>query len=150
MLFRSVMAQGAVGACVNIGGDLRVVGQGPEGRGWSVRVEHPLDATKTAAMLWLSRGAVATSATNRRRWVCADGTEQHHLIDPSTGTPVDSPWSGITVIAGSACRAEVFATAGMVAGATAIDMFNNLNVDALLIDSDGIATAVGQAASFLA
>ena len=44
----------------------------------------------------LVRGALATSGTDRRRWVRA-GRPQHHLIDPRTGSPSLSPWQQVTV-----------------------------------------------------
>ena len=37
----AVMADGAGGACVNLGGDLAVRGVGPHGGGWTVTVEGP-------------------------------------------------------------------------------------------------------------
>src|SRR3954471_11235084 len=36
-----VMAAGADGVCVNLGGDVRVAGAGPTGSAWTVAIEHP-------------------------------------------------------------------------------------------------------------
>ncbi len=39
-----LLAAGAEGVCVNLGGDVRVCGAGPDGNGWTVAVEHPWSA----------------------------------------------------------------------------------------------------------
>jgi hypothetical protein len=44
------------------------------------------------------------------------GRALHHIIDPVTGAPADTPLGSATVIAGDAWRAEVLATAVLVAG----------------------------------
>ena len=86
------------GPClVNAGGDLAV-----RGGAWPVGVEH--------LTLLLERGAIATSGRDRRRWT-RDGREHHHLIDPRTGAPADTPLLRATVVAASAAEAEVLAKA---------------------------------------
>src|SRR2546422_3290822 len=52
----------------------------------------------------LHAGGLATSGTDRRRWLRA-GEAQHHLIDTSTGRPARSPWRQATVAAGSCLAA---------------------------------------------
>ena len=44
----------------------------------------------------LVRGALATSGSATRSWR-RGGELQHHLIDPRTGVPADSPWDQVTV-----------------------------------------------------
>jgi FAD:protein FMN transferase len=105
LLTADLMASGASGACVNLGGDLRVAGQAPGGAAWRVAVpglDRPIAVTN---------GAVATSSRLRRAW-----GSMHHLIDPSTGLPADSGVRSVTVIARSAWEAEVLAKAAFLAG----------------------------------
>jgi thiamine biosynthesis lipoprotein len=73
-------------------------------------VEVPADGTVT-----LQRGGLATSGTDRRRWL-RGGEEQHHLIDPATGRPSRSPWRLVTVAAGSCLAADVAAKAALLLG----------------------------------
>ena len=44
-----LLAAGARGACVNLGGDLRVTGEAPGGGTWTVAVEHPGSAAADRA-----------------------------------------------------------------------------------------------------
>ena len=68
--------------------------------GGSVRVTH---------------GGLATSGTTKRRWLRA-GVWQHHLIDPRTGSPAESPWAEVTVSAGTCLQADVAAKAAFLLG----------------------------------
>jgi len=63
----------------------------------------------------LVRGALATSGTDRRRWL-RGGRVQHHLIDPSTGAPASSPWEQVTVCGLSCVGADVAAKAAFLLG----------------------------------
>jgi thiamine biosynthesis lipoprotein len=99
------LAERLTGNCVvNLGGDLRALGEGPEGRGWPVAVG---DGT-----LLLTDSGAATSGTRRRRW----GAQLHHLIDPRTGLPSRSDLELTSVVTQTAARAEVTAKATLLAG----------------------------------
>ncbi|MFN8025095.1 MAG: FAD:protein FMN transferase [Acidimicrobiia bacterium] len=111
-----LLAAGARGVLVNMGGDLRAVGDPPGQGAWVVEIEDPLGTGRTG-MVTLGTGAIATSTRLRRMWTAADGRAQHHLIDPRTGEPAHSGLASVTVIAGEAWRAEVLAKAAFVAGA---------------------------------
>jgi thiamine biosynthesis lipoprotein len=105
---------GAIGACVNIGGDLRVEGASPRPGGWLVGVEHPRDPFLLGC-LRLRGGAVATSSRVKRSWGPADH-RHHHIIDPTTGLPAYSGLQSVTAVASEGWRAEALATAAFLAG----------------------------------
>ena len=109
-----LLAKGARGACVNIGGDLRVDGAPPEGDGWRIDVCDPWTDEPTT-VLHLTRGSVATSTRLRRTWLA--GTDiRHHLIDPATGRPAECAIASTTVVASHGWRAEVLAKGAFLAG----------------------------------
>jgi thiamine biosynthesis lipoprotein len=122
----AALEAGALGVCVNIGGDLRVEGIAPHGGTWTIAVERPGRA-EPLAVLDVAGGAVATSTTTRRRWT-VDGELRHHVIDPRTGRPSDTDVDVLTVVAGEAWRAEVLATGCLLRGADRA--FDLLDVDA--------------------
>lgn len=64
----------------------------------------------------LGAGGLATSSTARRRWRVG-GREVSHLIDPRTGSPVESPVVSATVVAATALEAEAGAKAVVLLGA---------------------------------
>jgi len=63
----------------------------------------------------VTRGGLATSGTTKRRWLRA-GVWQHHLIDPRSGMPADSPWAEVTVNAGTCLKADIAAKAAFLLG----------------------------------
>ncbi|HTD50339.1 MAG TPA: FAD:protein FMN transferase [Acidimicrobiia bacterium] len=132
-------AAGAEGVCVNLGGDVRVEGTGPAGNGWTVAVDYP-QRGRPIAHLGVARGAVATSTTLRRRWR-VDGQIRHHLIDPATGRPAVSDVRFVTVVAGHAWTAEVFAKAVLLQGASVTFDLTALGAAALTVDRHGRVAA---------
>jgi thiamine biosynthesis lipoprotein len=131
-----VLAAGAEGVCVNLGGDVRVSGTGPSGDGWTVAVVHPWSAAPIAC-LGLAEGAVATSTTLRRRWQAGAET-RHHLIDPRSGLPSSTDVNLVTVAAAQAWAAEVLAKAALLAGSgPALDVLEGAGVEGLAVDDSG-------------
>jgi thiamine biosynthesis lipoprotein len=102
-----LVADGAAGVCINLGGDVRVSGTGPAGTAWNIAVEHP-NHTAPLATLGLCEGAVATSTTLCRQWEI-DGETRHHIIDPTTGQPSTTTRTFVSVVTGHAWAAEVMA-----------------------------------------
>lgn len=140
LVCREMLAAGAAGVCVNLGGDVRVAGEAPHGPGWTVAIEHPWSATPLA-LVGVVDGAVATSTTLRRRWR-VDGESRHHLIDPQTGLPSDSDIALASVIASDAWMAEVLAKAVLLAGsAHPFDLIDGTGVEALIVDEKGRVNA---------
>ena len=63
-----IIDQGADGAFVSVGGDIRMAGRPPIGDGWLVGVRTSPDHDPVASLA-MSGGAIATSTTERRRWL---------------------------------------------------------------------------------
>jgi len=63
----------------------------------------------------LLRGALATSGSDRRRWV-RGGELRHHLIDPDTGGSSTSPWLQVTVCGATCVGADIAAKAAFLSG----------------------------------
>jgi thiamine biosynthesis lipoprotein len=144
-----LMAEGAVGALVNVGGDLRAVGVAPEGNGWVVAIDDPNDADRVIATVALQAGAVASSWRTKRVWNAPDGTTRHHLIDPATGMPAASGLAGVTVVTGKGWQAEVLAKAAFLAGpveGAALLVANDAS--GLLVADDGELYEVGAWSQF--
>ena len=126
----------AAGALVNLGGDLRAVGFGPDGDDWTVELD-PAASGRPLATVSIEQGAVATSTTLRRRWEL-DDEERHHLIDPATGRPATGDLVAVTVLAAHGWQAEVLAKAALVAGlAAGAALVEHLGAEALLVDRHG-------------
>lgn len=135
-----LIALGAAGVCVSVGGDLRVSGAAPDGEAWRITVDAPWDDSAPVARLRLVDGAVATSSRLRRRWVGADDAEHHHLIDPATDTSAHSPVLAATAVASEGWQAEVLAKAAFLDAGPGLELIDRLGAAALVMVPDGLLT----------
>lgn len=146
-LVAGCIVRGAAGACANVGGDLAVAGESPDGAGWLLAVDHGPAAGVRLGGVRLRRGGLATSTTRRRRWVDDDGRTLHHLLDPATGRPVDDDGArpvDVTVVAPRAATAEVLAKVAFVAPAALPGLLADAGAGALVTHADGATSAVGR------
>ncbi|MGW9024924.1 FAD:protein FMN transferase [Streptomyces sp. NPDC055722] len=143
LVAQELMAAGADGVCVNLGGDVRTAGSAPGADAWVVAVEDEARPGTDLAWLALTEGAVATSTRLRRRWQ-RQGRELHHLIEPGSGAPATSDVDSVTVVAGEAHWAEVLAKAALIAGLSAgAALLETHGVAGLLVTKDGTAHRAG-------
>jgi thiamine biosynthesis lipoprotein len=142
-----LIAEGVGGVCINIGGDLRVLGDSPSGNGWTLAIEHPL-STAPIALVGLTEGAVATSSVLKRTWKFGERTH-HHLIDPATGEPSESDLALASIITGEGWKAEVLAKAALLRGrARAFDLIDAATVG-VVVDHSGLIDASNGFSKFL-
>lgn len=113
-------ARGVTSACIGMGGDIRAFGpgNGPDGRGWTITVDDPLDPTRAWFTHVVDDAAIVTSTDRIRHWERA-GHDVHHLVDPTTGLPARTGLAAVVVAAPSCADAEVLAKAAFVAGPVA-------------------------------
>jgi len=143
MVSAGLMARGVEGALVNLGGDIRCRGRGPSGD-WRIAIEHPDDPSLPGvAEITLTQGALCTSGVRKRRWIRADGTEVHHLIDPATGLPTDAPVAQVSVVAPRAWLAEALTKAVVLAGPDdAAPMLAHHRAAAIAVTADGTVVKI--------
>ena len=100
---------------VDCGGDIAVGGVSAQVRPYEIDVEHPLTHSPIGSIK-VARGGIATSGLNVRIWRRADGRYAHHLLDPSTGSPVWSGLIGATALGDSALEAETLSKIALLLG----------------------------------
>ena len=129
-----LMAAGARGVCVDLGGDVAVAGTAADGDPWVIGVEDPFANDRDIARILLAAGAVATSSRLERQWH-TDRGPAHHLIDPTTGRPAQGGLATVTVVASTAAWAEVLTKATLVSGDDGIPA--SLGCTGLVVTLDG-------------
>lgn len=112
-----LLAAGADGCCINVGGDLRVRGTAPDGEGWVIGLDCPGATDGQRLRVRLADGAVCTSTVLARRWAAPGGGHtEHHLRHPRTGAALGTGLWSVTVVAADALQAEVLTKTAFVAG----------------------------------
>lgn len=87
----------------------------------------------------LERGGLATSSVATRAWR-RGGERRHHLIDPATGLPSESPWRDVTVAAQSCYIADVAAKAALLLGHAGPSWLDRRQLAGRFVDHDGHVT----------
>lgn len=113
LLAQKALESGAVGVMVELGGDISVAGQAPDGHAWHLGVENPFDDETHVQVVSLLRGGVVTSSQLKRRFGSGEKVT-HHLVNPDTHLSAETLVQTVTVIAATAARAEVLAKRGFV------------------------------------
>jgi thiamine biosynthesis lipoprotein len=117
-----LIASGASGGLVDVGGDIRCFGRREDGGNWQIGIQSPFDPgePELIATLTVADEAVCTSG-NYRRFSEIGGKRYSHIVDPRTGLPADVTPS-VTVIAPTATVADAWATALSVLGADGLKL----------------------------
>lgn len=130
------------GALISLGGDLAIAGAVPDD-GWPVRIAEdsslPPDAVvpgKPAEVVTIREGALATSSTTVRQWR-RDRVSVHHLIDPRTGLPAQSPWRTVSVAAATCVDANAAATAALIRGDDGPAWLERVGLAARFVETSG-------------
>lgn len=135
---RVISRRYGVSTLVELGGDIAVAGERPDG--WQLRVAERDGGH--GQIVTIHRGGLTTSTTTVRRWTRA-GRPVHHIVDPRTGLPAAGPWRTASVYGESALAANTASTAAVVLGAGAEQWLTANGHAARLLGPDGRPQYVG-------
>lgn len=110
---------------VSAGGDLAA-------RATGVEVALP-----DGEIVTLEHGGIATSGTATRSWL-RGGVRQHHLIDPRTWKPAETPWTTVTAVGAACLAADIAAKAGFLLGDDGPRRLDEHGVAARFVTDDGV------------
>ncbi|AWR22338.1 FAD:protein FMN transferase [Aurantimicrobium photophilum] len=113
LIAQFALDQGAYGVMVELGGDIVVQGDAPDGVAWRLGVQDPFAHEGHASIVRLQRGAIATSSQVKKRFGEGENST-HHLINPVTHSSAHTQAQTVTVIAASGARAEVLTKRGFM------------------------------------
>jgi len=137
---QAVMAMkkaGAVAGVVALSGDIKTFGQLPDGKKFSVGIQHPRKEGAVLAEIDLQDEAIST-AGDYERFFEKDGIRYHHILDPNTLQPARGCQS-VSVIAREGVWADGLDTGIFVLGADrGMELVEQLDdVEAIIIDQTG-------------
>lgn len=107
------------GYWLSLGGDIICSGHDIKNQKWSIAVQSALEPNKNIETIINKTGenlAIATSGVTKRKGI-NNGENWHHIIDPTTGKPVNTSILTATVTAKEAVIADVYAKCVVIAGA---------------------------------
>lgn len=137
-LARLMEKEGINSYLVSVGGAVLTRGKNAQGQPWKVAIQKPTDRENAVqAVVDLQGHGISTSGSYRNYYEL-DGKRISHVIDPTTGRPIQHKLVSATVIATTALEADGWDTGLMVLGeekAKALALRENLAV--YLIEKQG-------------
>ena len=116
LVWQAARAEGLTDALIDLGGNLRAMGQARPGRGgWLTGVKDPFNPDRLIATLMLYDGEGIAPSGNYERFVVIEGERCAHIIDGRTAMPVKG-MAGVTVVSPDAATADALSTALFVLG----------------------------------
>ncbi len=124
---------GVHSALVELGGEVRALGQHPDGRDWQVAIANPSSGTfESYTIVALREMALATSGHSANGIVGPVAVS--HIIHPPSRKPAEQTLASVSVLASDAMNADALATAFCAAGPVAgVALANRLTVPAIFL-----------------
>ncbi|MFT4764484.1 MAG: thiamine biosynthesis lipoprotein [Oleispira sp.] len=124
---------------VDLGGDIRVIGDKMDKSGWSIGIRDPQQPKQAITQITLHQGAMATSG-NYERFMQIDGQHYCHIMKANTGWPANY-WASVTILAPQCLVAGSLATLTMLAEQKGQQWLEEQEVSFLAIDINGTQTS---------
>jgi len=147
---RILTEAGVSTALLDFGGNILTVGSKPDGSPFRIGIQVP-DATRGEylGIATVSDKAVVTSGTYERYFE-VDGVRYHHILDTTTGYPVNNGLDSVTIITPESIRADALSTVvfalGLDEGRTFVESLDA--VEAIFVTHDDDVYMTSGAGSF--
>lgn len=134
---------GITGYVINLGGNVCTVGSKPNGDGWTVGIENPLDEDGSEPYLeYLSLVDMSlVTSGSYQRYYTVDGVSYHHIIDPETLMP-ETRYLSVSVLFSDSGVADAYSTAlfnmDLQAGLALVEATDGM--EAMWLTPDGTIT----------
>ncbi|MCT2534298.1 FAD:protein FMN transferase [Aquibacillus koreensis] len=125
-------------AIIDLGGNIFVMGDHPEGKAWTVGIQNPFSARgETVGTVKVTNKSIVTSGIYER-YLEQDGVKYHHILNSKDGYPIMNDIAGISIISeksidGDALSTSVFSK-GIKEGMAYIEEFDG--VEAVFVSND--------------
>lgn len=130
---------GCTSACINLGGNVYVLGAKPDGSDWNVGIQDPNDSedSKVIASCKAHDKSVVTSGLYERKFE-KNGKLYYHILDPKTGYPVKTDLLSSSIYCDESIDGDVYATVLFLLGHDkALEFIEGKNgLEGLVIDED--------------
>lgn len=131
---------------LNIGGNIRIIGEKPDGSGWDTGIKNPKDPSTYSMYLTISNTSCVTSG-DYERYYTVNGERYHHIIDKDTLMPAKH-FSSVCILTPDSGLADALSTAlfsmSYEDGLALVKMLGNVEViwittDGEIYKTDGVA-----------
>ena len=133
-----LLSQNVENAIINLGGNLLAVGTRPDGTPFQFGIQMPFDAQgSTITTLSVSNRSTVSSGVYER-YFYQDDVLYHHILDTTSGYPVQNHLLGVTILSDSSTMGDALSTTCFVLGLDeGMELIESLeDVEAIFITDD--------------
>ena len=114
-----LVERGVTGAVIDLGGDVAVIGEKPDGSPWLVGVRKPFGGKDDLiGIIETAEASVVTSGIYQRMFQ-ENGIIYHHILDPFTGTPSGTDVVSAAVVVQDSAVGDALSTIAVLVGSEA-------------------------------
>lgn len=134
-----LISQNIEKAIIDIGGDIYVVGTNESNQPWGIGIQNPFSDNRNnyIGSIKESNKSIVTSGVYERYFE-ENGKRYHHILDTTTGYPVENELMGVSIISKDSIDGDALSTAVFSLGLEdGMKLVNGINdVDAIFITKD--------------
>lgn len=136
-----LLSKGVTSAIINLGGNILLVGEKPEGAAFNVGIQKPFEDRDSVvvAISELKDCSMVSSGIYERYFYDANGNFYHHILDAKTGYPCATDLLQVTIISKDSATGDALSTACFALGLKkGMELIHSLpDIYAVFITSDG-------------
>ena len=103
---RILKENGVQHGIINLGGNVLVINDNPEGHPWRIGIQNPFEPRgDVLGSVDVTNKTVVTSGIYER-YIEKDGKKYHHILNPFTGYPMDNSLASVTLITDTSIDAD--------------------------------------------
>ena len=139
-LKEELKAEGVTSAIINLGGNILVIGNKPDGKPYGIGVMKPEAGSSENLAAFKITDASAVTSGSYQRFFEQGGVTYHHILDPATGLPAESSLRSVTVVAENSAVADILSTSFFVMGEDEAVHFleNCTGIDAYFVNEQNV------------
>ena len=135
---RILKENGVQHAIINLGGNVLTIGGNPKGSLWKIGIQDPFNPRGDfLGIVTVKDKTVVTSGTYERYFE-ANGKKYHHILDTSTGYPVENNLYSVSIITHKSIDGDGLSTTSLLLGLEdGMKLIESLdNVEAIFVTGD--------------
>lgn len=111
--------EGVQSALINLGGNLLAIGSKPDGSDYLLGIQNPFSDTGEAITTISCHDSSLVTSGNYERFFRLNGILYHHILDSTTGYPVQNDLHSVTILSSSSMQGDALSTLCYILGSDA-------------------------------
>lgn len=131
-------SKGIKSGIIDLGGNILLLGSKPDNTDYNIAIKKPFGKSGENSAVVITSDKSIVSSGNYERYFYKDNVLYHHILDTSTGYPVNNNLLSVTIISDSSTDGDGLSTSCFALGINeGMELIESIdNVEAVFIDND--------------